>query len=89
MSDPSPFQPGTSWLIRTVTMAWTGRVRNTCGGFIILDDAAWIADLGRYHRATALEALREVEPAGNGVVVSLGSIVDARPWAGELPSVPK
>lgn len=86
---PCPFPVGTAWLIRTVTHAWTGRVRAVVGQFLVLDGAAWIADLGRYAQATTADALAEVEPAGDGVVVGLGAIVDARPWAGELPRVQK
>jgi len=83
---PSPFPAGSAWLIRTVTMAWTGRVRAVVGDFLVLDSAAWIADTGRYSAATKAENLTEVEPAGDGVIVGIGAIVDARPWSGDLPT---
>lgn len=81
----SPFAPGSAWLIRTVTMAWTGRVRAVVGGFVVLDEAAWIPDTGRFHLATEEKNLSEIEPVGDGVVVGLGSIVDAKPWTTALP----
>lgn len=86
---PCPFTVESAWLIRTVTHYWTGRVRAVIGDFIVLDSAAWIADTGRYHAATTANALLEVEPAGDGVIVGLGAVIDARPWSGALPTVVK
>jgi len=86
---PCPFEAGKAYMIRTVTMTWTGRVRKIAGDFIILDTAAWIADTGRFHLATKIEALSEVEPVGDGVFVGLGAIVDSRPWDTALPTAVK
>jgi hypothetical protein len=84
---PCPFVPGAAYLIRTVTHYWTGRVREQVGDFLVLDSAAWIPDTGRYSQATTEGALKEVEPVGDGVIVGLGAVVDARPWSGTLPTV--
>lgn len=83
---PCPWEVGKAYLIRTVTMTWTGRVREIVGDFLVLDQAAWIADTGRYHSATTADALNEVEPAGDGIFVGLGAVVDSRPWTSDLPS---
>ena len=82
---PCPFKVGSKYLIRTVTMTWTGKVREVVGDFLVLDTAAWIASTGRFHLATTADALDEVEPVGDGVVIGLSSIVDAKPWAADLP----
>lgn len=84
-----PWKVGAAYLIRTVTMAWTGRVVAVYEHEIVLDEAAWIPDTGRYHRATIAAALLEVEPAGDGIVIGRGSVVDARPWTSALPSKAK
>ena len=79
------FKIGGSYLIRTVTMMYTGRVLTVDDFSVLLTDAAWIADSGRYNNALVTGELNEVEPYPNGVNVSLQSIVDFAPWAHSLP----
>lgn len=80
-----PFKVGNAYLIRTVTNYWTGRVAEVVGGFLVLSDAAWIADTGRYSEATDEAHLKEVEPCNEPVFVALGSVIDARLWSAALP----
>lgn len=80
-----PFKVGDAYLIRTVTNYWTGRVEKIVGSFLVLSDAAWIADTGRYSEATDEAHLKEVEPCKEPVFVSLGSVIDARLWTSALP----
>ena len=80
-----PFQPGRAYYIRCVTMHWIGRVERIVGDFLVLSDAAWIADGGRYHQAQDAKNLKEVEPAAGSVFIGLGAVVDAVEWGGELP----
>jgi hypothetical protein len=80
----TPFEVGKAYLIRTVTMAWTGRVTAIYPEFLTMEDGAWIADTGRYHEAIAQGVFSEVEPAGN-VIIGIGSIVDAIEWKHDLP----
>ena len=85
-----PFKIGQAYLIRTVTMTWLGRVVNIVGDFLVLQEAAWIADTGRFHLASTPEALEEVEPApGQPVFVYLGAVVDACPWNASMATKPK
>ena len=86
---PCPFQVGEAYLIRTVTMAWTGRVSAIVGDFLVLETAAWIADTGRYGEAVDTEHLNEVEAVADPVIVALGAVVDARRWPGALPTETK
>ena len=76
---------GRAYLIRTVTMMYTGRVVAINDFNISLEDAAWIADSGRYNNALVTGELNEAEPYPNGVGVSLQSIVDFAPWNHSLP----
>ena len=50
----TPFDIGEKYFIRTVTLYYTGRVKEIRGNFIRLENAAWIASTGRFS-----EALRE------------------------------
>lgn len=83
------FEVGEAYLIRTVTMYYTGRVKSITDYDIVLSDAAWIADTGRFHDALTSGELSEVEPFVDDVIVSRGSIVDATKWNHKLPMVQK
>ena len=80
---------GLCYLIRTVTMTWTGRLIAFGEHELVLGDAAWIADTGRYHAATNEDALSEVEPVEGPVIIGRGSVVDAREWKSALPRTVK
>jgi hypothetical protein len=72
------FQIGQNYLIRTVTMIDTGRVVAINKHEIVLEDAAWIADTGRFADAIASCKFDEVEPFPDGqVIIGRGSIIDA------------
>lgn len=74
----TPFVVGKNYLIRTVTMAISGKVKSVVGDFVVMEQAAWIADTGRFNEALKDQSLfNEVEPFLNDCIVSLGSIVDA------------
>lgn len=83
------FQVGEKYLIRGVTMYYTGRVVSVTDSDIVLEDAAWIADTGRFSDALATGDLKEVEPYKDPVIVSRGIIVDATKWNFDLPRVRK
>ncbi len=76
---------GTCYLIRTVTMMYTGRLIAVTDSDLVLEDAAWIADSGRYADALEKGTLNEVEPYPNEVIVSRAAIVDAAEWTHDLP----
>ena len=83
------FAVGRSYLIRTVTMMYTGRIEAITESDLWLKDAAWIADSGRYHTALSEGTLNEVEPYPDYVIVTRQSIVDSAPWRHELPRTQK
>ncbi len=73
-----PFEIGAVYLIRTVTMIDVGRVVAASKQYIILEDAAWIADTGRFSDSLKSCKFNETEPFPDGqVIVSAGSIIDA------------
>ena len=72
-----PFEIGAVYLIRTVTMIEVGRVVAASKQWVILEDAAWVADTGRFADALKEWQFNEVEPFPDGLVgVSCGSIID-------------
>lgn len=85
----TPFEVGKAYLIRTVTYFITGRVVSITGNFMVLNTAAWVADTGRFCDALNTGVLNEVEPMPDGTIVALTAIVDAAPWAHDLPTEQK
>lgn len=80
---------GQAYLIRTVTMMLTGRVKSVDEHEIVLADAAWVADSGRFATALQTGALSEVEPFPGEAIVGRGSVVDACEWLHALPRAQK
>jgi len=69
---------GSAYLIRTVTMIQTGRLVAVTEHELILEDAAWIADTGRFSDALRGGGFLEVEPFPDGeVIVGRGAVIDA------------
>ena len=69
-------RPGYSVVIRTVTYHYAGRVKSVDEGRVLLKDASWIADSGRWSEFLKTGEANEVEMYTNPVSVSLASIVD-------------
>jgi len=80
-----PFEIGKAYFIRTVTYFATGRVKEIVGNFLVLEDAAWIADTGRFSTAIATGVLEEVEPVEVPMYINTNSITDAFDWKSDLP----
>lgn len=77
-TDDSAWEIGKNYLIRTVTMIDTGRLVAVTPMELVLEDAAWIADTGRFADAVKKAEFSEVEPFPAGrVIVGRGSIIDA------------
>lgn len=83
----SYFQVGKSYFVRAVTYHYTGRCVSWDGKELVLADAAWVADSGRFSEALASGKLAEVEPYPDDVPVVLmaGAIVDGSLWKHPLP----
>lgn len=83
-----PFAPGKSYFIRTVTYHILGKVEKISGNFLVLSDACWVADSGRFGKALKDGDLSEVEFCGDAIV-SISAIADAFPWQHKLPKETK
>lgn len=83
------FQVGEKLFIRTVTYFLTGRVKSIKGNFLELEEAAWIADTGRFMGAIESGNFSEIEPVTCNVRVNIDTIVDVYEWRFDLPRVQK
>ena len=77
-TDNSAWEIGKNYLIRTVTMIDTGRLVAVTDHELVLEDAAWIADTGRFAQAVEKCEFGEVEPFPAGrVIIGRGAVIDA------------
>ncbi len=85
------FVVGKDYFIRTVTHYFTGRLVWVGDKELVIEDAAWIADTGRFNEFVAGKTVNEVEPFPKGapVVIGRGAIVDMTERVGGLLSVVK
>ena len=79
---------GKKYFFRTVTYHLTGKVNKVIGSILELEDAAWIADSGRFADALKSGKLNEVEPCGTAYL-NINSITDFFPWMHKLPTEQK
>lgn len=74
----APWNIGANYLIRTATMIDTGRLVAVTPTELVLEDAAWIPDTGRFAQALVSCVFSEVEPFTSGrVIIGRGAVIDA------------
>lgn len=77
-ANEAPWQIGKNYLIRTVTMIDTGKLVAVTATELVLEDAAWIADTGRFSDALKSCSFGEVEPFPDGqLIIGRGAVIDA------------
>ena len=77
---------GKNYLVRTVTMIDTGKLVAVGTQELVFEDAAWIADTGRFAGSLQTVNFNEVEPFPEGrVIIGRGSIIDAI----QIPKLPR
>jgi hypothetical protein len=83
----SVFEHGKKYFIRTVAFYYTGELIGQTDTELVLSQAAWIADTGRFHEAMESGKFSEIEPYPDDmkVIVSRASIIDACEWPHDLP----
>lgn len=80
----SAWQIGQAYHIRTVTHYWTGRLVAVTPQELVLEDAAWIANTGRFTDFFS-DGPDEVEPVDGPVIIGRGAVIDAQIWTIALP----
>lgn len=81
----SPWEIGKNYLIRTVTMTQTGRLVAVYPDELVLDDAAWIPNTGRFASAVKAVIFDEVEPFPGRIIVGRHAVIDAS----EISTLPR
>lgn len=76
---------GKSYFIRTVTMYVLGNLKDLNSKELLLKDAVWVADTGRFHDALKTGELNEIEPFVSDVILNRDSIVDSSEWLHKIP----
>ena len=84
----APWVVDQNYLIRTVTMIQTGKLVAVHPQELVLENAAWIADTGRFSNALQTGKFSEVEPFSNPIIVGRAAIIDAT-QIGNLPTTQK
>ena len=84
----SHWEIGENYLIRTVTMTSVGKLKKVTNSELVLTNASWIADTGRYHDAIkdGFSSAAEIEPYIDDIIINRSAIVDATKYRHELPS---
>lgn len=91
MSNDAHWKIGENYFIRTVTHIDIGKLIAVTPQELVLMDAAWIADTGRFEQCVKDGSLDEVEPYPDGepVIIGRGALIDAVRWLHALPRMQK
>ena len=78
---------GQNVFIRSFPHHYIGKLIEVYPRELVVQDASWIADSGRWMQALATGDLSEVEPYPDGeeVIVPRGNICDVSTWLHALP----
>lgn len=71
------------YAFRTVTMIYTGRLKDIGAQELLIDEAAWIPETERWMDFAATGAHKEAEPYTKPIVLMRGALLDVT----EIPSV--
>lgn len=88
---PHPYILGQPYFIRTITHHYTGRLVGIYDNELVLVDAAWIADDGKFSEALCGSGFQEVEPYPDNcrVIISRASLLDVSMYPHPLPRAVK
>lgn len=83
----SPFIIGENYLIRTVTMIYTGKLTKVYNKELVIIDAAWIPETERWADCVKDGKFKEVEPYPDGseVILNKEAILDITRVYWKLP----
>jgi hypothetical protein len=88
-TDPLAEYLGSNVIVRSVTHYYTGKLMGYDDKWLVLHDAAWVPDTGRWAEALATGKVTEVEPYPRECLVGVGGVIDISPWTHDLPQTVK
>ncbi len=82
-----PLVLGENYLIRTITMIYTGRLTKVYDKELVIVDAAWIPETERWNQTVEKGIFKEVEPYPDGceVILNREAILDTTKVNWKLP----
>lgn len=83
----SPYKVGNNVILKTVTDYYVGRILMVGEEEIVLVEASWVADTGRWSvaLATGFDEDAEIEPCMDPVVVNRKALTAGTLWRHALP----
>ena len=75
---------GSSYIVRTVTMIYVGKLKALNATELLLKDCAWIPETSRWNEFVNGKDPNEMEPYKNDVIISRGALLDATVYDGEF-----
>lgn len=75
-SESTFLEIGKVYLIRTVTMIYTGRLKAQSKNEMLMSEAAWIAETERWANSCKEEIFKEVEPYFRDVIIYKSAVLD-------------
>jgi len=91
--DKHPFELGKNYLIRTVTMIQLGKLVAVYDKELVLEQAAWIADTGKFSEALeqGIENINssEIELFIKPAIIGRGALIDATEYIRKMPTETK
>ena len=86
-----PYIIGGDYLIRTVTMIYTGRLVNVYDKELVITQASWIPETERWSQSVANGKFKEVEPypQEKEIIIGRGAILDMTQIDFKLPNKQK
>lgn len=73
-----PYEVGQAYVIRTVTMIQVGKLEKVYKNELVLSEASWVADTGRFSSFIEdMDNVKEMEPIKGEFIVGRGGIIDA------------
>lgn len=76
---------GKSYMIRSVTHYYVGKLAEITDEEYVLENASWVADTGRFSDCLKEGNFSELEPFVDPVYVNRGGIIDKTLWNHDLP----
>lgn len=86
-----PYKLNENYFIRAVTFHYTGKLKEIYEHELVLSNASWIPDDGRFADALKTGKFNEVEPypCEEDVIIGRGAIIDATILNTPLPTTQK
>lgn len=82
-----PYTIGKQWHVQTATAYYVGTLEAVTEGELVLADAAWVADTGRFNEYMKGGKPNEMEPCNGPVIINRGAIISAMPRPGIIVEV--